>query len=224
MNPLFVVIAAAGHDAEALLAAEALRHAAGQRPLAVEVRASGGVIGLHAADAAAQAGQLLIVGDAGTDDDADTDADASRFVQAAVERCSLREALDDPAGVLARCAAASPAAQRMGESLGKRTGKRIVAVTSCPTGIAHTFMAAEGLQRGAAALGHAMRVETQGSVGALDALTPQEIAEADLVIIAADREVDLSRFAGKPLLRSGTKPAIRDGSGLISKALSLIHI
>ncbi|MCG8990664.1 fructose-specific PTS transporter subunit EIIC [Delftia acidovorans] len=220
MNPLFVVIAAAGHDAEALLAAEALRHAAGQRPLAVEVRASGGVIGLHAADAAAQAGQLLIVGDAGTDDDADTDADASRFVQAAVERCSLREALDDPAGVLARCAAASPAASRTGESLGKRTGKRIVAVTSCPTGIAHTFMAAEGLQRGAAALGHAMRVETQGSVGALDALTPQEIAEADLVIIAADREVDLSRFTGKPLLRSGTKPAIRDGSGLITKALA----
>lgn len=212
MNPLFVVIAAAGRDAEALLAAEALRHAAGQRPLAVEVRASGGVIGLHAADAAAQAGQLLIVGDAG----ADAEADASRFVQASVERCSLREALDDPAGVLARCAAASPAAQRMGESL----GKRIVAVTSCPTGIAHTFMAAEGLQRGAAALGHAMRVETQGSVGALDALTPQEIAEADLVIIAADREVDLSRFAGKPLLRSGTKPAIRDGSGLIAKALA----
>ena len=95
-----------------------------------------------------------------------------------------------------------------------------MAVTSCPTGIAHTFMAAEGLQRGAAALGHAMRVETQGSVGALDALTPQEIAEADLVIIAADREVDLSRFAGKPLLRSGTKPAIRDGSGLITRALA----
>ncbi|MDR0202470.1 MAG: fructose-specific PTS transporter subunit EIIC [Delftia acidovorans] len=212
MNPLFVVIAAAGHDAEALLAAEALRHSAGQRPLAVEVRASRGVIGLHAADAAAQAGQLLIVGDA----DADTDADASRFAQAAVERCSLREALDDPAGVLARCAAASPAAQPMEESL----GKRIVAVTSCPTGIAHTFMAAEGLQRGAAALGHAMRVETQGSVGALDALTPQEIAEADLVIIAADREVDLARFAGKPLLRSGTKPAIRDGSGLITRALA----
>ncbi|MFG0673299.1 PTS fructose transporter subunit IIC [Delftia sp. WSY_7] len=224
MNRLFVVIAAAGHDAEALLAAEALRHAAGQRPLAVEVRASGGVIGPHAADAAAQAGQLLIVADAGTHDDADTAADASRFVHAAVERCSLREALDDPAGVLARCAAASPAEERMGENMGKRTGKRtgkrIVAVTSCPTGIAHTFMAAEGLQRGAAALGHAIRVETQGSVGALDALTPQEIAEADLVIIAADREVDLSRFAGKPLLRSGTKPAIRDGSGLIAKALA----
>ncbi|WP_336694305.1 fructose-specific PTS transporter subunit EIIC [Delftia acidovorans] len=212
MNPLFVVIAAAGRDAEALLAAEALRHAAGTRPLAVETRASRGVIGLHAADAAAQARQLLIVGDAG----ADTDADASRFAQAAVERCSLREALDDPAGVLARCAAASTAAQPMEESL----GKRIVAVTSCPTGIAHTFMAAEGLQRGAAALGHAMRVETQGSVGALDALTPQEIAEADLVIIAADREVDLARFAGKPLLRSGTKPAIRDGSGLITRALA----
>ncbi|CAB5719060.1 EIIBC-Fru [Delftia tsuruhatensis] len=213
MNPLFVVITAAGHDAEALLAAEALRHAAGQRPLAVETRTSRGVLGLHTAEAAAQAGQLLIVGDG----DCGGDADAGRFARAAVERCSLREALDDPAGVLARSDAGRPA--------DPRTGKRIVAVTSCPTGIAHTFMAAEGLQRGAAALGHAMRVETQGSVGALDALTPQEIAEADLVIIAADREVDLSRFAGKPLLRSGTKPAIRDGAGLIGKALaeSAVH-
>lgn len=201
MKPLFVVIAAAGRDAEALLAAEALRHAAGDRPLAVEIRSSRGVVGPHGAETAAQAGQLLVVGEEGAD------ADIGRFTQARMERCALADALDQPAGVLARFDAAGLA------------GKRIVAVTSCPTGIAHTFMAAEGLQRGAAALGHAIRVETQGSVGALDALTPQEIAEADLVIIAADREVDLSRFAGKPLWRSATKPAIRDGAGLIAKAL-----
>ncbi len=211
MKSIHVVIAAAGRDAEALLAAEALRHASaqapGQPPLAVEIRGSRGIIGLH--DDAAQAQQLLIVGDA--DADAEADADAGRFVRAAVERCSLKDALDDPAGVLARCAAAGPPRQ---------AGKRIVAVTSCPTGIAHTFMAAEGLQRGAAALGHGIRVETQGSVGALDALTPAEIAQADLVIVAADREVDLSRFAGKPLLRSGTKPAIRDGRALIEQGLA----
>ncbi|MEE7545705.1 PTS fructose transporter subunit EIIBC, partial [Xanthomonas sp. Kuri4-1] len=98
--------------------------------------------------------------------------------------------------------------------------KRIVAITSCPTGIAHTFMAAEGLQQAAQALGHAMRVETQGSVGAQDALTDAEIRDADLVLIAADREVDLSRFAGKPLYKGGTKPAINDGQNLIRKALA----
>lgn len=211
MKPIHVVIAAAERDAEALLAAEALRHAAAQpavqRPLVLEIRSSRGVIGLH--DAAAQAAQLLIVGDA--------EAEAARFVQATVERCSLQEALDDPAGVLALFGAQGQEQPAGGSGVG---GRRIVAVTSCPTGIAHTFMAAEGLQRGAAALGHSIRVETQGSVGALDGLTPEEIADADLVIIAADREVDLSRFADKRLLRSGTKPAIRDGRALIEKGLA----
>ena len=69
-------------------------------------------------------------------------------------------------------------------------------------------------------LGHAIRVETQGSVGAQDALSDEEIAAADLVLIAADREVDLSRFAGKRLFKSGTKPAINDGQNLIRKALA----
>ncbi|WP_223252063.1 PTS fructose transporter subunit IIC [Paracoccus mutanolyticus] len=93
-----------------------------------------------------------------------------------------------------------------------------MAITSCPTGIAHTFMAAEGLQEGAKALGHQIRVETQGSVGSQDALTPDEIAAADLVIIAADRQVELSRFAGKRVFNSPTKPAINDGAALIRKA------
>jgi len=97
--------------------------------------------------------------------------------------------------------------------------KRIVAVTACPTGIAHTFMAAEALNNGAAKLGIDMRVETQGSVGAGTPLTDQEIHDADLVIIAADREVDRSRFSGKRIYASGTKAAIKNGKSFIEEAM-----
>ena len=96
----------------------------------------------------------------------------------------------------------------------------IVAVTSCPTGIAHTFMAAEGLQSGAEALGINIRIETQGSVGAQDALTEDEVRNADIVIIAADREVDRSRFNGKRVYASGTKSAINDGQNYIQTAIA----
>lgn len=98
--------------------------------------------------------------------------------------------------------------------------KKIVAVTSCPTGIAHTFMAAEGVEQGAEALGHEVKVETQGSVGAQNELTPADIQEADLVIIAADTKVDLSRFAGKPVYQTSTKAAIHDGKKVVEAALA----
>lgn len=97
---------------------------------------------------------------------------------------------------------------------------KIVAVTSCPTGIAHTFMAAEGVQRGAEAQGHSVKVETQGSVGAENALTAQDIQDADLVIIAADTKVDLSRFAGKRVYETSTKAAINDGAAVVKSALA----
>src|SRR5437667_256928 len=97
---------------------------------------------------------------------------------------------------------------------------KIVAVTSCPTGIAHTFMAAEGLQRGAQAMGHTIKVETQGSVGAQNALTPAEIAAADVVIIAADAKVEMSRFTGKPIYETSTSAAINDGQGLVKNAIA----
>lgn len=95
---------------------------------------------------------------------------------------------------------------------------RIVAITSCPTGIAHTFMAAEGVQRGAEALGHQIKVETQGSVGAQNVLTEADIREADLVIIAADTKVDLGRFVGKRVYETSTKAAITDGQGMVKIA------
>lgn len=100
------------------------------------------------------------------------------------------------------------------------TVRKLVAVTSCPTGIAHTFMAAEALQEGAKALGLAIRVETQGSVGSGTPLTAEEISAADLVLIAADREVERSRFDGKYVYSSGTKAAIADGKAYIQAAIS----
>jgi PTS system fructose-specific IIC component len=99
--------------------------------------------------------------------------------------------------------------------------KRLVAVTACPTGIAHTFMAAEALKKSAAALGCEMRVETQGSVGAKNRLTEEEIERADAVILAADAYVDPARFAGKRLFQTTTKAALHDGRKVIEEALAL---
>lgn len=97
---------------------------------------------------------------------------------------------------------------------------KIVAVTSCPTGIAHTFMAAEGLQQGAEHLDHEIKVETQGSVGAQNTLTAEEIAAADLVIIAADTKVDMARFAGKRVYETASNAAIKDGQAVVQAALA----
>ncbi|HMD90863.1 MAG TPA: PTS fructose-like transporter subunit IIB [Anaerolineaceae bacterium] len=99
--------------------------------------------------------------------------------------------------------------------------KFLVGVTSCPTGIAHTFMAAEGLKKAAKALGYQIKVETQGSVGAQDTLTFEEIGRADAVIIAADAFVDKTRFAGKRLYETSTNEALHAGQDVLKKALAL---
>ena len=99
--------------------------------------------------------------------------------------------------------------------------KKLVGITSCPTGIAHTFMAAEALRKGAQALGFEIKVETQGSVGAKSVLTPEDIAQADAVIIAADAYVDTSRFTGKRLYETSTKDALHSGVKVIEAALAL---
>ncbi|WP_062519702.1 PTS fructose transporter subunit IIABC [Demequina silvatica] len=96
----------------------------------------------------------------------------------------------------------------------------LVGVTSCPTGIAHTYMAAEALERAAKEAGHTMVVETQGSAGATP-LSPEQIAAADAVIFAHDVEVrNAERFAGKPIVDVGVKKAISDGPALISAAVA----
>ncbi|WP_327189548.1 fructose-specific PTS transporter subunit EIIC [Streptomyces xinghaiensis] len=102
----------------------------------------------------------------------------------------------------------------------KRTEDRrlkLLAVTACPAGIAHTYMAAEKLSRAAEALGHSMKVETQGSIGAENVLTDDDVREADGVIVAADKEVDRSRFAGKRVLVVGVAEGIRHPEELIER-------
>ncbi|HEJ8029037.1 TPA: PTS fructose transporter subunit IIBC [Serratia marcescens] len=98
--------------------------------------------------------------------------------------------------------------------------KRIVAITACPTGVAHTFMAAEAIESEAKKRGWWVKVETRGSVGAGNAITPEEVAAADLVIVAADIEVDLGKFAGKPMYRTSTGLALKKTAQELDKALA----
>ena len=97
--------------------------------------------------------------------------------------------------------------------------KRVVAVTACPTGVAHTFMAAEAIETEAKKRGWWVKVETRGSVGAGNAITPEEIAQADLVIVAADIEVDLAKFAGLPMYRTSTGLALKKTAQELDKAV-----
>lgn len=106
----------------------------------------------------------------------------------------------------------------MGEA---REGQiRILAVTSCPTGIAHTYMAAEGIEKAAKAKGCFVKVETRGSGGAKNVLTDQEIAEADCIIVAADAQVPMERFDGKKLIERQVSDGINKAEELVSLAMS----
>ena len=102
----------------------------------------------------------------------------------------------------------------------KGTGLRLLGVTACPTGIAHTYMAAEALKKAAEKQGLSMKVETDGSGGAKNVLTKDEIKDADVIIIAADKNVEMARFDGKKVIKASTKDAIHGSENLISKAMN----
>ncbi|MFF5440552.1 fructose-specific PTS transporter subunit EIIC [Streptomyces achromogenes] len=102
----------------------------------------------------------------------------------------------------------------------ERQPLRLLAVTACPTGIAHTYMAAEKLAQAAASLGIEMKVETQGSIGAENVLDDNDVRRADGVIVAADKDVDLSRFAGKRVLTAGVAEGIHHPERLIERVRS----
>lgn len=197
MSEIIASVAAEGATVNGVLAAQALRKAATAqgKSIEVEVRTAEGVLNRLGASQTRDASIAVLVGEGAS---LPENMAVSRTI-----RATLDQVLADAAAVLQNAPVG---------------GKKIVAVTSCPTGIAHTFMAAEGLQQAAKALGHEIRVETQGSVGAQTPLTAEEIAAADLVIIAADKKVELSRFAGKALYETGTKGAINDGQNLIRRA------
>ncbi|GAW29234.1 PTS fructose transporter subunit IIC [Carboxydocella sp. ULO1] len=98
--------------------------------------------------------------------------------------------------------------------------KKILAVTACPTGIAHTYMAAEALIKAAKEKNIDLKVETRGAVGVENALTPQEIADAHAIIVAADTDVDEGRFAGKPVVKASVGEAIKNPGRLLDEALN----
>lgn len=95
----------------------------------------------------------------------------------------------------------------------------IIGVTGCPAGIAHTYLAAESLERAAKELGYEVKVETNGSIGVKNSPTAAEIARASAIVVACDKQVDMARFNGKPLIKTGVKAPIKDGKGLIEQAL-----
>ncbi|MEV0374167.1 fructose-specific PTS transporter subunit EIIC [Streptomyces sp. NPDC050636] len=99
-------------------------------------------------------------------------------------------------------------------------GLKLLAVTACPTGIAHTYMAAEKLAQAAGSLGHEIKVETQGSIGAENVLSDNDVKNADGIIIAADKDVDRSRFVGKKVLAVGVAEGIHHPWQLIERVQS----
>ena len=170
---------------------------------------------------------------------ATTEAEVVRIVSAEVE---LDQPAAAPSAAAASAAAASAAASPAGaagtgaapagtvatatvvaDDAATETPRvlNLVGVTSCPTGIAHTYMAAEGLEAAAKAAGHTMKVETQGSAGSKP-LTAAEIAAADAVIFAHDLPVkDAGRFAGKPTVDVGVKKGISEAPALVAQAAAL---
>lgn len=230
MAKLVAVTACPTGIAHTYMAAEALRRAAqaAGHDLSVETQGSLGTQdALSPADIAAAAAVILAT---------DVSVDESRFAGKPIVRALAQEAIRNPARLVAEAVGQSgvgtsvqPVAQPSTQVIAAPSApaapapaadsKYIVGITSCPTGIAHTFMAAEGLEGGAKSLGYDYKIETQGSVGAGNPLSAEDIRRADVVVIAADTNVDLSRFAGKRVYQTGTKPAIKDGAAVVRTAL-----
>ena len=102
----------------------------------------------------------------------------------------------------------------------EKKGYQILAVTACPTGIAHTYMAAESLEKTAKEMGYTIKVETNGSGGDKNVLTAEEIAECDCIIVAADKDVRMARFDGKPVIVTKVANGIHKAKELIEEAES----
>lgn len=176
--------------------------------------------GLSWVEKAADA-ELVIV--AGSSAPADSTLNGKKVYVGDVEK-----AVRDPDGFLAQAIAQAAPYQAVatpeptsvtGAKRSVAGPKRLVAITACPTGVAHTFMAAEAIESEAKKRGWWVKVETRGSVGAGNEITPEEVAAADLVIVAADIEVDLNKFAGKPMYRTTTGLALKKTVQELDKAL-----
>ncbi|ATB30315.1 PTS fructose-like transporter subunit IIB [Melittangium boletus] len=229
MNVILITACPSG-VATTFLAARGLERAAAQRGWTASVEMHGQLAPFKPVDAATiDAASLVVVA-------ASAPVDLSRFAGKRLYQAPISEALPDPAAFLARAEAqarlhgpaSSPTPALAGAPVEPKSTAggtpRVVAVTACPTGVAHTFMAAEALTQAGKALGYPLRVETQGSVGAQDALTPEEIRAADVVILACDIEVNTSRFVGKRVFRTSTGAALKKSQATLREALDKAQV
>ncbi|KAE9531805.1 PTS fructose transporter subunit EIIBC [Ursidibacter arcticus] len=132
---------------------------------------------------------------------------------------SLEQAFTQPENVLTQAvSSAQTFANATQAAISTSAVKNIVAVTACPTGVAHTFMSAEAVENYAKAQGWNVKVETRGQVGAGNPISAEEVAAADLVFVAADIDVDLSKFEGKPMYRTSTGLALKKTAQEFEKA------
>ena len=218
MNIILITACPSGM-ATTFLAAKRLEQAAQRQGWSAHVEMHGEVAPLQPATAEQIANADLIVVAA------DQVPAPERFEGKRLFQAPIASALPDPSAFLAQAKReapiySAPAASSAPTAASSTGGKKIVAVTACPTGVAHTFMAAEALAEAGKAMGHAIRVETQGSVGAQDKLTEEEIADADIVVLACDIDVDPSRFAGKRIYRTSTGNALKKPRPTLEAALS----
>ncbi|WP_375748373.1 PTS fructose transporter subunit IIBC [Vibrio sp. HN007] len=156
---------------------------------------------------------------------ANAPVDTNRFVGKKVYQAEISDVTEDAKAFLEKAVSEATVLSTSEATTFEATSasegpKKIVAITACPTGVAHTFMAAEALEEEGKRRGHQIKVETRGSVGAKNQLTEQEIAEADLVIIAADIDVPLDRFNGKKLYKTNTGPALKKTAEEMDKAFA----
>ncbi|MEK4273214.1 PTS fructose transporter subunit IIABC [Paenibacillus sp. FSL R7-0026] len=156
----------------------------------------------------------------------DTPAEVSALFDAKQAEAAEKEAAKEKAKAekAANAASTSTTGQQQNTSgviVGNANSEDfVVAVTACPTGIAHTFMAEDALKKKAQEMGINIRVETNGSEGAQNVLTADEIARAKGVIVAADKNVEMARFDGKPVLQRPVSDGIRKSEELIRKAVN----
>ncbi|XUO83834.1 PTS fructose-like transporter subunit IIB [Halomonas sp. KM007] len=215
---LILITACPSGMATTFLAAKRLEQAATRLGWHVHVEMHGEIAPLQAATAEQIANADLIVVAA------DQVPAPERFEGKRLFKAPIASALPDPTAFLTQAKRDAPLysspATTAAAPAGSPGGQRIVAVTACPTGVAHTFMAAEALAEAGKAMGHQIRVETQGSVGAQNQLTDKEIAAADVVVLACDIEVDPSRFAGKRIYRTSTSNALKKPRPTLEAALT----
>ncbi|MGM0834458.1 MAG: PTS fructose-like transporter subunit IIB [Pseudomonadota bacterium] len=216
---LILITACPSGMATTFLAAKRLEQAATRMGWSAHVEMHGEIAPLQAATAEQIAtADLIVVA-------ADHVPAPERFDGKRLFQAPIASALPDPSAFLNQAKREAPIYSAPTTHTAAATppsntgGKKIVAVTACPTGVAHTFMAAEALAEAGKAMGHAIRVETQGSVGAQNHLTEEEIADADVVVLACDIDVDPSRFAGKRIYRTSTGNALKKPRPTLEAAL-----